>query len=72
MLVDPHNAASQLSIRYNEDGTEVVLAFKYDTHYAAMLALDTMVQALQDGLLGIEYQCEPNQVQIGWREVSTG
>jgi hypothetical protein len=65
MRVDLHNAASLLSIHYNEDSTEIVLTFKYDNHYAAMLALDTMVQALQDGLLGIEYQCEPNKVQIG-------
>jgi len=65
MRTNLHNAASQLSIHDNEDGTEVVLAFKYDNHYAAMLALDTMVQALQDGFLGVEYRCEPNKVQIG-------
>ena len=31
----------------------------------ARAALDTMVQALQDGFLGVEYRCEPNKVQIG-------
>ncbi len=46
--------------------------FKCADHYEAMLAFDTMARALQDGLLGMEYQCEPNKVQIGWREVSTG
>jgi hypothetical protein len=65
MRVDLHKATNQLSIRYNEDSAEIVLAFKYDNHYEAMLALDTMVQALQDGFLGVEYRCEPNKVQIG-------
>jgi hypothetical protein len=37
-----------------------------------VLAFDTMAEALQDGFLGVEYRCEPNKVQIGWREVSTG
>ena len=72
MRVDLHKATNQLSIRYNEDSAEIVLAFKYDNHYAAMLALDTMVQALHDGYLGVEYRCQPNKVQVGWREVSTG
>jgi hypothetical protein len=72
MRVDLHKARNQLSISYNEDGTEIVLAFKYADHYDAMLAFDTMAQALQDGMLGIEYRCEPNKLQIGWREVKTG
>jgi pimeloyl-ACP methyl ester carboxylesterase len=44
MRVDLHKAANQLSIGYNEDGTEIVLTFKYSDHYDAMLAFDTMAR----------------------------